>query len=624
MKKLLIFLVLVGFTQLSYSQSLIQTFTDRCTGETKVFSIAMQGTTTVVFYNKSRTFTAADVQSGVFQAWLEETYAWWLALSPCSTNQSSTTNTQTTTQQTTSNATAAASNATSSSASTANTGSTASTASTDTGSTASTDTGSTANTADTAGGTASSETTNTGTNDTSNTNSSSETGSPDQGSTGDSGSTDSSSSDTGSTDNSSDTSSGDTSSEGSTGDGDGSTSDSSGGSEGDSTEEGGTTGDGETSEGDSGETTEEGTGESESKSEDSKEGESSEEDSKSESKEEESKEEEVEESKEEESKEESEEEKQEEESEESDEESEEDTEEESDEEESDEEESDDEESEEEEEEDSEEESNNEDEEEDNKKKKKKRNLAPPIISANLMTMQMLDGTLSTAASFGVSQSSLTGVETYSLNTMIWSNLKQFMIGGGVSTVYFRYDRKEPRMLIDPDTGEYHQFGYSMEKGSIWSIDSHNVNFMYMFGTKMVSYTYSQVYLGQKDNVWKGFVGGYAATSSLIFLPESTMYSPSLTFFGTKPVAFKALKRWSFGPMVAVSLSPLQILNTKNEYNKDKVEFVWNKYFTYIIGTNANFNLTQRFAANLGINTINNTSIDIPTTFAVTIGARFAF
>ena len=537
MKKLLIFLVLVGFTQLSFSQSLIQTFTDRCTGETKVFSIAMEGSTTVVFFNKSRSFTAADVTSGVFQAWLEETYAWWLNLSPCSTNQSTTTSTQTTTQQTTANAAAAANNATSSAANT-NTG-----------------------------GTTSTHTSNTTTNETTNTNSAPETGSTNQGNTNDSGSTNSTDSTTGTANNSSDSSSGDSTSGDSSGNGDSSTSDSSGGSGGDTQKEEGSTGDGDTSESDSGETTEENSGESDDSSEDSKKDESSEKESESESEESESTED--------------------------------------------------------------EESETEEVEEEEaggkkKNKKKKKQLTPPIVTANLMTMQMLDGTFSTAASFGISQSSLTGVETYSLNTMIWSNLQQFMIGGGVSTVYFKYDRKQPRMIVDPTTGKSHEFGYTMEKGSVWSIDSHNINFMYMFGTKMASYTFSQVYMGQKDNFWKGFVGGYAATNSAIFLPESTMLAPSLTFFGTKPVNFKALPRWGFSPMVALSLSPLQILNTKTIYNKDKIEFVWNKYFTYILGTNVNFSLTQRFIANLGINTINNTDLNIPTTFAITIGARFNF
>ena len=37
-----------------------------------------------------------------------------------------------------------------------------------------------------------------------------------------------------------------------------------------------------------------------------------------------------------------------------------------------------------------------------------------------------------------------------------------------------------------------------------------------------------------------------------------------------------------------------------------------------------YQLTQRFTANLGINTVSNTDPIIPITFAATIGARFAF
>lgn len=628
MKRLLIFLVLVGFTQLGYSQSLIQTFTDRCTGETKVFSIAMQGNTTVVFYNKSRTFTAADVTSGAFQAWLEETYAWWLALSPCSTNQANTTSTQNTTQQTTTNATNAATNATSS----ANTGNTTtnntttnntSTSNTSTGGTTSsgsTDSGTSGTTGstetssnNTSGGTdtGSTDNSNTNTNDTSNGNGTSDSGTTDSGGTSDSGSTDNSSEGSGSTDNSSDSSSGDSGTGDSSGDGDGSSSDSSGGEEGDNSDQGGDSSEGDSSEGDSGDNSEEGSGDSEDSSGDTEESESSEEDSKSESEESEDKETEEEVKEEEEKKEEeSEEEKKDEDKEESDEESEEDSEEESDEEESD-----DEESEEDEEEDSEEESDNEEEEEDDEDEKKKR-LAPPIVTANLVTMQMLDGTLSTAVSFGVSQSSLTGVETYSVNGMVWSNLKQFMLGGGISTVYFKYDRKQPRMIVDPNTGKYYEFGHTMEQGSIWSIDSHNINFMYMFGTTMASYTYSQVYLGQKDNFWKGFVGGYAATASIVNSFGKVSSSNSITGFGTKPFNFKKLPRWTFSPMVAVSL-PLRVMPLDL-----KVDPFNN--FTYIIGNNMNFAISQRFVANLGVTTISNTDKNIPMTFAATIGSRFQF
>jgi len=47
-------------------------------------------------------------------------------------------------------------------------------------------------------------------------------------------------------------------------------------------------------------------------------------------------------------------------------------------------------------------------------------------------------------------------------------------------------------------------------------------------------------------------------------------------------------------------------------------------FTYIIGANNNYKLSQRFTANLGVNTVHNTDKRIPMTYAFTIGARFAF
>jgi hypothetical protein len=112
MRKLLTILFLVGFSNL-YSQNLIQTFVDRCTGAVNVFTVPMNGQATIVFYNKSRTFTSQQFQNGELRAWLEETYAWWSALSPCSTTTTGATATQQTTQQTTQQATQAATNATS-------------------------------------------------------------------------------------------------------------------------------------------------------------------------------------------------------------------------------------------------------------------------------------------------------------------------------------------------------------------------------------------------------------------------------------------------------------------------------------------------------------------------------
>jgi len=93
------------YMQSLQSQSVVQTFVDRCTGETKIITIPFEGSTVVVFYNRSASFNINDVRSGALQAWLEETYAWWASISPCSTNQATTTATTATTQNTTQNAT---------------------------------------------------------------------------------------------------------------------------------------------------------------------------------------------------------------------------------------------------------------------------------------------------------------------------------------------------------------------------------------------------------------------------------------------------------------------------------------------------------------------------------------
>lgn len=502
MKKLILLILLITAWNKSYSQTVIQTYTDRCTNVVYTFTVPFNGQTVVAFYNRSQVFTAAQFTDGTLQAWLEETYLWWSTLNPCSAAQAESTTAQQTTQQTTQAATQAAANAAAAAPPPP------------------------PPPADTTPPPA----TNTSTNATSN-----------------------------STSTNSNTESSNTSSSSST--------ESTGGGEsgGDS---GGGSGEGGSS---NTESKQEETKTEETKSEESK----SEESSESEEK--------VEEEKKEESKEEKKEEESEEESEESSEEKE------------------------------------EEKKEEDKKKEKKKNLAPPILAANVMSMQMLDGTWSTAASFGLSQSSLTGQETYSANAMIWTNFQQFSLALSKSKVHFWKDKLEYTEIYDSSPKTKVLEGNKHKENQIHHVGTTMINYMNIFGTNVITSGYSRVILGQEDNFWKGFAGGYAAMGSLIVLPESLLLSPSLTFFGTKPVAFKALPRWGFGPMVAVSLSPIQVNKQKNEVN-----VVWNEYFNYIIGTNVNFNLTQRFVANLGINTINNTNPLIPTTFALTIGARFAF
>lgn len=507
-----ILFLLLGFYE-AQSQAIVQTYVDRCTGQVYVFTVPMNGQTVIAFYNRSQVFTSDDFTNGALQAWLEQTYQWWSALNPCSTNQATTTATQQTVQQTTQQATQAAANAASSVATPPPPVAPPPT------------TNATANTSPPPAGNQG------GTSNTANTNQSSTNQTSDSGSGGQS-------------------------------------------------TEGSSSGQTDQSQSDQSQESKSETQESEVK-EQSDEGSKEETNESSEEKQEEKSSEEESESSEDESSEE---------------------------------------------EDSKEEGDNKDEKKKDKNKEKVRNLAPPILAANLMAMQMLDGTWSTVASFGLSQSSLTGQETYSANAMIWSNLRQFSLSLSKSKVHFWSEYEGMSYTVNPITGQRTpaldfktKKRYVDRQNQIHHIGSTSLSYMNLFGTDVITTGYSHVIMGQNDNFWKGFVGGYAATNSVIFIPQVIVMSPALTMFGTKPTAFESLPRWSFDPMVAISLTPIQLT-----YTEKQVSTVFNPNFTYIVGTGINFNLTQRFKANLGINTINNTSKLIPTTFALTIGARFAF
>lgn len=98
MRKLIILFLLFSFSGI-YSQQIVQTYTDRCTGATKVFTVQLGGSTVITFYDRSKVFTSAEFQNGALQTWLEQTYQYWKNLSQCSTNQSNSTNTTNTTSK---------------------------------------------------------------------------------------------------------------------------------------------------------------------------------------------------------------------------------------------------------------------------------------------------------------------------------------------------------------------------------------------------------------------------------------------------------------------------------------------------------------------------------------------
>ncbi len=604
MIRLLFFIVITAMGMArGYSQSLVQTYVDRCTNQTYVFSVPMNGTTVVAFYNKSRTFTAQQFTNGELKAWLEETYQWWQTLSPCSTNTATNQSTQQTTNNATSSATNAASNATSGATGSTGTTGTTSTGSTNTGST---NTNTNGNTGSTESGSSSGNTGNSSGSSSSGSSGSSGGDSSNSSSSGnDSGGSSSSSdnakgdSNNSGNDNSGGDSGGDNSNDSQSSGGEDSSGDNSSDNDTNSSDSDNSSGDGDSGDGDS--SGEEG-GDSSSESEESSEDSSSEEtqeesseESSDESSDEESSEEseEVEEESEEESTEEKEEEQEEEKEEEQEEESEE--------------------------EESEEESEDEEKEENDKKEKKRRN--PINVSANLLTQSGIDGSITNAMSFGLSQSSLTGTTTYSANAMIWDNLQQFSLSTSKSDVYFNYDNEQKLYLRNPETGKRDlYYGSYYTRGSIMMVQSLSVSFMYIYGTKVASFGLSNVYMGQKDNFWKGFVGGYALSGTIINIEKDIMIMPSGVLFGTKPFP---TKRVTISPMIALALNPVSYTFSM-EKNMFKGDVEFNKNLTYILGSNFDLNLSQRFKFNIGGNVIGTTTPGIPLTWSATIGSKFQF
>lgn len=80
------------------AQNVVYTFIDPCTKEVTNFSIPIQGGTVVYFYGRSASFTAQDVASGAFAAWVNQAYADYRKLTPCSVQSVTVTRNQITAQ----------------------------------------------------------------------------------------------------------------------------------------------------------------------------------------------------------------------------------------------------------------------------------------------------------------------------------------------------------------------------------------------------------------------------------------------------------------------------------------------------------------------------------------------
>jgi len=95
--KFLFTILFLSISVIAVGQTLTHQHTDPCTGNVTFFSVPATGTI-VFFLGQSRQFTSADIQSGVFQAWVNQVYADYRKVSPCGQQSGQVTQNQITSQ----------------------------------------------------------------------------------------------------------------------------------------------------------------------------------------------------------------------------------------------------------------------------------------------------------------------------------------------------------------------------------------------------------------------------------------------------------------------------------------------------------------------------------------------
>ena len=225
-------------------------------------------------------------------------------------------------------------------------------------------------------------------------------------------------------------------------------------------------------------------------------------------------------------------------------------------------------------------------------------------------MQMVDGAFNSVTSASMTKYSYTGVESYNVGLMMWSNLKQYNLSASKSKTFFNYDRDVPIYIRDED-GKKYQFGSYKDIGSIHKVQTLSANFSSIYSSKVLTFGINDVFISNKEGFWKGFTGGVAGNMSLIKAADDFLATPSIFFFGTKPFVYR---RFTTSPLLGLSFNPIL-------YSADN-GLKLNGNFNYVVGSNFDFQLTKRFRANIGFNTIGSTQKNIPMTYSVTIGAKF--
>jgi len=211
---------------------------------------------------------------------------------------------------------------------------------------------------------------------------------------------------------------------------------------------------------------------------------------------------------------------------------------------------------------------------------------PMIISSDFTTAQNLDKSFTPILNLSMSQSSMTGMSSWGLTSMIWFNFKQFALSGKYTKINFSKD------------------------GKLKWIHNFNLTAVYSYGNMIGFIGYSGILNAGKRGV-TGFNISAAATK-INGEQKNTFISPSLTAFYTKP--FKSGKRLTISP-------ELYIISTPLIYSaQDKVTTA-DRTFSAFMGSGFDYQISKRFKFNMNYKANLSTNPEFPILSFFLIGSK---
>jgi hypothetical protein len=220
-----------------------------------------------------------------------------------------------------------------------------------------------------------------------------------------------------------------------------------------------------------------------------------------------------------------------------------------------------------------------------------------LVASDLTTTQGPDLKYSVIASFGVSQSSLAGNESWSANAMIWSTLNQFALSGGYTKMDF-------------------------QKGKLNQIHSYSVTAAYLEGNYMGLAGYTNIKPSSKFGTY-----GYNVGLITLLLQDSEVVdfttgetkeifnlslSSSLVVFWTKP--YKVNNKITLSPQVFLMNSPIS-------WNSKTGETTVDKQLSFLVGSSFDYRITKRFGLSINYRVSGSSKVQTPLLNNFLVGSR---